>query len=164
MTKTAEAVQTAIPVEGAAPDKVLPASRASFKSNPDALFQRIRQKKGKMAAEKEYIKEAIKEEPDYEEANAALKETKLNMEHIKKRVEDRNKVVMDTIDEMRKDIKEDVEMLDDILYAKMAAAMEKGETIQLSLFDEFSNQHLAHPTFKIKPVPKKKGRRYGRYA
>lgn len=119
----------------------------------NSIFQKIRKKRYELNIAKKYIKESVEQEDDYEEIKEQFNDAKAALQGVMERVRNREEETMQKIDDLKSEIAEDEELLQDNLLSKMTTAMQKGQAFQLSLFDEFHEEYIAIPQFAI--VPKK---------
>lgn len=125
-----------------------------MKTKPDELFQQIRAKKTELSHARKYLKELVMQEPGAEEAKQKQQDAKAHLDAAQERTENRNPTIIEKIEELKAEIKADEDLLNDVLLNKMAKAIHEEKDIQLKLFDEEKNPHIAIPTFFIRPMKK----------
>lgn len=121
------------------------------------LFQELLNKQKRLKTLQEAIKEETQLEPDYSDAKDAHQRATESIKSIKTRVENRNTANMESIKELKSDIKEDSQILDEFLFLEFQekSKIDSVKPEQLALFDQEQIMYIPQISFDIRPLPKK---------
>lgn len=120
------------------------------------LFQEVLKKKRELKTLQEAIKEEAQQEPDYQDAKDAHQTATESIKSIKTRVENRNPANMEKIKELKKDVREDSQILDEFLFLEFQekSKIDEVKPEQLALFDEEQVMYIPQVRFELKSMPK----------